>query len=325
MFQHALHHMARSTMPSQLRSEGQQLVEHFSTALLRTMLQEVLNDKVAVLVSTKICCIRYELVDQTPQLLLRAMLDQPLQDAATEAMPRNHQVALLDDLMDDGAQRSRWHYFDGLCQHVISMWRLIERHRVWAQLSYQGFAATSSNDFEQFLDYSTAARRCRQLDHILADPFPDLLAIDKILLQHLDDLFAQLCVLGEVLGAAIIVQGTCRLADGVVPLCAAFIAPILEASLPGCCAGRDGLEQRREGREVVNERWRSVSLPKWQAVSRAGILCTGRWGAAVGNSAFAIASAAMVTSPSSALATVHLCLDLGAIGGDVLSSRLLDW
>jgi len=60
-------------------------------------------------------------IDQAAHVVLVAMLDEALEDAAPEAMPSHPNAAFRLHLLDDGLQCWPWHDLDGFREDMIAV------------------------------------------------------------------------------------------------------------------------------------------------------------------------------------------------------------
>mmetsp|Transcript_38720 Transcript_38720/g.111288 ORF Transcript_38720/g.111288 Transcript_38720/m.111288 type:complete len:424 (-) Transcript_38720:336-1607(-) len=175
--QRRLRHMAGGPVHRQLRDRRQQALQDFSAAMARAVLDEVLDDEVAILVPAQRLRALHEAVVQSAHLLLSAVLDQALQHTATELMPRNGEAALLLDALHDGPQRGAGHDLDELRQDMIPVRRLVQLHRPRTQALSQLVAPRGARDLEQALDHTATALRQGELVSAGAYPVQDALVV----------------------------------------------------------------------------------------------------------------------------------------------------
>mmetsp|Transcript_176790 Transcript_176790/g.567033 ORF Transcript_176790/g.567033 Transcript_176790/m.567033 type:complete len:454 (-) Transcript_176790:399-1760(-) len=192
------------------------------------VLQEMLDDEVAVLVPAQLIHGGHVALHQCFQGALCAMLDEPLEDTASVLVPGHGdgplrflrgpllRKNLLDEQRQNLGVRAR-RDLDHLLQHMVAVPRLVQLHPVLHERPSQTVAAGGAQHREQLLNEPAAALRQSQARGAREDPLQDLLVEASVLrIQQCNHLEAQLAVLSELPRRALRVPGQGAEAD-VVP------------------------------------------------------------------------------------------------------------
>lgn len=89
----------------------------------RAMLEDVLNDEVAILMPAKRCRVTQNLLDERLCLIGRAMFDQTLEDTATKLVASNV-GPLAMQLCGNKLDALWWHGLNELLENIVCMRRL---------------------------------------------------------------------------------------------------------------------------------------------------------------------------------------------------------
>mmetsp|Transcript_6535 Transcript_6535/g.18218 ORF Transcript_6535/g.18218 Transcript_6535/m.18218 type:complete len:223 (-) Transcript_6535:60-728(-) len=144
------------------------------------MLEQVLHDIVSVAVPAQSKCLCQELLHEIDDLVGTAILQQPLQHAATELVPRRSSNAPNagagaaraggQELVDDELRGLRARRGDALLQHEIAIWAHQGLPDVALQLGGERFARHVIRGILQgALHLSAAVRAPRKLQHPAGD------------------------------------------------------------------------------------------------------------------------------------------------------------